>query len=236
MEDYLEAIYHLEQERRIARVRDIANRLGVKMSSVSSALKSLGSRGLISYDPHQFITLTDRGIRKAKEIVRKHEVLNRFLVRILQVDPAVAEDNACRIEHHLDPQVIDKLIGFVEFMEMCPVDQTRWLENFSQGCDSCTTCLEQATRKLVSREEAQKTALKEGMTLAEVAPGAQIMIDSVRGTAKFKKMLAQEGLNTGVIVEVERKDESSGHLDLNIKGYHISLSGTDAVKVFVKPI
>ncbi len=47
MEDYLEAIYHLEQERRIARVRDIANRLSVKMSSVSSALKTLDARGLI---------------------------------------------------------------------------------------------------------------------------------------------------------------------------------------------
>lgn len=52
MEDYLEAIYHLEQERRIARVRDIALKLNVRMSSVSAALKTLGSRDLIKYDPH----------------------------------------------------------------------------------------------------------------------------------------------------------------------------------------
>ena len=64
MEDYLEVIYHLEQESRIARVRDIAKRLGVKMSSVSSALKILGTRDLIRYDPHQFITLTDKGMKK----------------------------------------------------------------------------------------------------------------------------------------------------------------------------
>ena len=70
MEDYLEAIYHLEQERRIARVRDIADRLGVKMSSVSSALKSLGSRGFIRYDPHQFITLTNGA---PKELSRSFE-------------------------------------------------------------------------------------------------------------------------------------------------------------------
>ncbi len=66
MEDYLEAIYHLEQERRIARVRDIANRLSVKMSSVSSALKTLDARGLIRYDPHQYITLTGRRYRKSQ--------------------------------------------------------------------------------------------------------------------------------------------------------------------------
>jgi len=236
MEDYLEAIYHLEQERRIARVRDIAKRLDVKMSSVSSALKSLGSRGLIRYDPHQFITLTEQGIEKAKEIVRKHEVLHRFLVRILQVEPAVAEDNACRIEHHLDPEVIDKLITFVEFMEMCPVDQTRWLEHASQGCESCVPCLDEARQKLLSRVQAQKAALAGGMTLAEVEPGAQIMIDSVRGTGKFKKMLAEEGLNPGVIVQVEKKDQVLDHIDLNIKGYHISLSKSDAAKVLVKPI
>jgi DtxR family transcriptional regulator, Mn-dependent transcriptional regulator len=236
MEDYLEAIYHLEQERRIARVRDIAKKLGVKMSSVSSALRSLGSRGLIRYDPHQFITLTDRGIQKAREIVRKHEVLHRFLVRVLQIDPAVAEDNACRIEHYLDPEVIDKLTGFVEFMEMCPVDQTRWMESISQSCDSCKPCLDAAMKKLVSRTEAQKAALKEGMTLAEATAGAQIMVDSVKGTAKFKKTLAEDGLEAGTIVEVEKKDSASGTLDLNIKGYHIALSGTDAAKVLVKPI
>ncbi len=113
MEDYLEAIYHLEQERRIARVRDIALKLNVRMSSVSAALKTLGSRDLIKYDPHQFITLTEKGLTRAREIVRNHEILKRFLTKVLQIEESVAEDNACRIEHHLDPQVIEKLIRFV---------------------------------------------------------------------------------------------------------------------------
>jgi DtxR family Mn-dependent transcriptional regulator len=116
MEDYLEAIYYLEQERRVARVRDIANRLGVKMSSVTCALKNLGARELIQYDPHQFVTLTDSGISQAKEIVRKHEALKRFFVRVLQMEEEVAEGNACRIEHHLDSEVIEKLNRLVEFI------------------------------------------------------------------------------------------------------------------------
>jgi DtxR family Mn-dependent transcriptional regulator len=236
MEDYLEAIYHLEKERRIARVRDIANRLGVKMSSVSSALKSLGSRGLIEYDPHQFITLTDRGIRKAKEIVRKHEVLKRFLVKVLQVDETVAEDNACRIEHHLDPEVIEKLTRFVEFIEMCPVDQTRWMERISDSCDECLPCLDEAKKKVLDRAKAQKVALSEGMTLAEAIPGSQVVVDNVKGTARFKKDLAQEGLDNGVIVAIETRDTDSGAMDVNIKGYHLSLTKGDASKILVKPI
>lgn len=235
MEDYLEAIYHLEQERRIARVRDIASRLGVKMSSVSSALKILGSRGLISYDPHQFITLTDRGIRTAKEIVRKHEVLKRFLFRVLQIEENVAEDNACRIEHHLDPQVIEKLIRFVEFMEMCPVDQTRWLEKHADTCDDCQPCLVEAQQKLRDRAKAQKAAIEDGMTLAEAVPGSQVMVESLKGAPKLKKLLGQEGFDTGAIVQVEKKDDS-GTLHINLKGYHVSLSIEDASKICVKPI
>jgi DtxR family Mn-dependent transcriptional regulator len=236
MEDYLEAIYHLEKERRIARVRDIANRLGVKMSSVSSALKTLSSRGLIRYDPHQYITLTDRGIDEAKEIVRKHEILKRFLSGVLKIKEDVAEDNACRIEHHLDPEVIEQLIGFLEFVEMCPVDQTRWLDGRSESCDDCVPCLDAAKRKVKSRARAQKAALDGGMTLAEATPGSQVIVDSVKGTAKFRKGLSQEGLESGAIVGIEARQTGSDTLDLSIKGYHVSINETDAAKIRVKPV
>jgi DtxR family Mn-dependent transcriptional regulator len=210
MEDYLEAIYHLEQERRIARVRDIAERLGVKMSSVSSALKSLGSRG--------------------------HEILKRFLARVLKIDDSAAEDNACRIEHHLDPEVIEKLVRFVEFFELCPVDQTRWLDERSESCDDCIPCLDKARKKVLNRARAQKAALAEGMTLAETPAGSQVMIETLKGPAKFKKGFAEQGLETGGMVEIESKDDRSGQLEVNIKGYHLSISKAEAAKIFVKPI
>jgi DtxR family Mn-dependent transcriptional regulator len=236
MEDYLETIYHLEQERRIARVRDIAGKLGVKMSSVSAALKILGARGLIKYDPHQYITLTDKGITKAKEIVRKHEVLKRFLVRILKIDDSVAEDNACRIEHHLDPEVIEKLVRFVEFMELCPLDQTKWLEGVSDSCEDCIPCLEEARQRMKHRAEAQKTALAEGMTLAEVETGSQVLVDNIKGSARFKKQIAEQGIENGVIVEVEQKKPLSNVIGINIKGYHVSLNAEEAEQILVKPI
>jgi DtxR family transcriptional regulator, Mn-dependent transcriptional regulator len=151
MEDYLEVIYHLEQERRIARVRDIADKLGVKMSSVTSALKTLGSRGLIQYDPHQYIMLTEQGLEKARQIVRKHDILKRFLVSFLQIEESAAEDNACRIEHHLDPEVIDKLVRFLEFVSVCPVDQTKWVTALSGGCSDCLPCLNEARDKILKQ-------------------------------------------------------------------------------------
>lgn len=236
MEDYLEAIYHLEQEHRIARVRDIADRLGVKMSSVSSALRILSARGLIRYDPHQFITLTEPGMTQAEDIVRKHEVLKRFLSKVLKIDSSAAEDNACRIEHHLDPEVIERLVKFLEFMEMCPVDQTRWVYGMAESCDDCGTCLDRAKGKLFSRARAQEVALAGGMTLSEAVPGSQLMVDSIKDPNKLPKVLSEEGIEGGVIVEVEKIDPDSGNLWVNIKGYHLSLGPEEASRIFVKPI
>ena len=236
MEDYLEAIYHLEKDRRIARVRDIASRLGVKMSSVSSALKSLSSRGLISYDPHQYITLTQTGIERAEEIVRRHEILRRFLVRILQVDGEVAEENACRMEHHLDPEVTEKLVDFMEFIEMCPVDQRRWLEDLTNGCDDCVSCLEDAKKKIRERVKAQQLALAEGMTLAESEPEMQIVIVSLKGTSKFKSEMSEKGLSPDSIAEVEENDADANIVQLNVKGYHVTVTHSQAERIRVKPV
>lgn len=236
MEDYLEAIYHLEQEHRIARVRDIADRLSVKMSSVSSALRILNSRGLIRYDPHQFIILTELGMKQAEDIVRKHEVLKRFLSRVLRIEDSASEDNACRIEHHLDPEVIERLVRFLEFMEMCPVDQTRWVDGMAESCDDCGPCLEKAGGKVLNRARAQEAALAGGMTLAEAIPGSQVIIDSVKSPNKLPKIIAEENIDSGVIVEIEKRDTDSGNLWVNIKGYHLSLAQEEASKIFVKPI
>ncbi len=236
MEDYLEVIYHLEQEHRIARVRDIAERLNVRMSSVTSALRTLSSRGLLKYDPHQFISLTEEGIRQAQDIVRKHRVLKRFLVKVLKIDDPAAEDNACRMEHHLDPEVIDRLVSFLEFMETCPVDQTRWVYGLAKTCDDCETCLETAKRKLVKRVEAQEAALADGMTLAEVVPGSRVIIDRILGEIVRSELPVAEGFEVGNIVEVENSDTKLGKLRVHIKGYRLTLDKHDASRILVKPI
>ncbi len=119
---------------------------------------------------------------------------------------------------------------------MCPMDQTRWMERISDSCDECLPCLDEAKKKVLDRAKAQKAALAEGMTLAEAVPGSQVVVDNVKGTAKFKKDLAQEGLDNGVIVAIETRDTDSGSMDVNIKGYHLSLTKGDASKILVKPI
>ncbi|MFP4053820.1 MAG: metal-dependent transcriptional regulator [Phycisphaerae bacterium] len=139
-EDYLEAILLLVREGRVARVRDIAGHLGVGKPSVTAALKGLAKRKLVNYDPYQYITLTDAGREVAERIERRHNVLRDFLQNILGVDAETAEANACRMEHAVDQQVMQRLKAFAEFAETCPqFDRAQWLEALSAegGCDGC---------------------------------------------------------------------------------------------------
>ncbi|MCL2701763.1 MAG: metal-dependent transcriptional regulator [Phycisphaerae bacterium] len=113
-EDYLEAVLDLVRAGQVARVRDIARRLGVGMPSVTVALRQLSSRGLVNYDPYQVVTLTAAGRQAGEEIERRHRVLESFLTDVLGLDEAVARANACRMEHAVDATVLERLSAWME--------------------------------------------------------------------------------------------------------------------------
>lgn len=128
LEDYLEAVLLLVRRDRVARVRDIAKALGVGMPSVTTALKALAQRGLVNYDPYQVITLTEGGRQAAEGVSQRHEVLRRFLVEVLGLDEATAQANACRMEHAVDEQVLDRMRRFADFIRRCPRAGRDWDE------------------------------------------------------------------------------------------------------------
>lgn len=117
LQDYLEAVYFLVQRDRVARMRDIAARLGVGKSSVTGAVQALAERGLVNYGPYQFITLTGEGEDAGRELVRRHKILKRFLMDVLGVAEAEAESVGCKMEHALKGDVLDRFVRFVEFVE-----------------------------------------------------------------------------------------------------------------------
>lgn len=119
-EDYLEAIWALIGENRVARVRDIAHRLGVSMPSVTAALRTLAGRDLVNYDPYQVITLTESGRKAAQEVDRRHHVLRDFLTDVLGLDAPRAEANACRMEHAVDREVLERIARLTEALKDQP--------------------------------------------------------------------------------------------------------------------
>ena len=158
MENYLEVILALEKETKVARAKDIADRLQVQRGAVTGALKNLGEKGLINYEPYSFITLTPTGKRIARDITHRHHVLKDFLLNVLQIDSRAAEDNACRMEHAIDKKTIERLILFIEYIHVCPRAGEDWLKSFTNYCQKdeseraeCSQCLAELKDSNVSK-------------------------------------------------------------------------------------
>lgn len=118
LEDYLEAILIISQDKKTVRVKDLVKRQGVKTSSVIGALKKLGNRGLVEHELYGYIELTSKGIKKATKIYEKHKVLYKFLTNVLGVNKNIAEKDACLIEHYISDDTFVKMITFMRFVEM----------------------------------------------------------------------------------------------------------------------
>jgi len=148
LEDYLEVILELEKTNKVARTKDIAEKMGVQRGTVTGALKSLGEKGLINYEPYSFITLTGKGGKVAREITRRHAVLKDFLFRVLQLGHNKADDTACRMEHAMDKASIDRLVQFIGFIDNCPRTGKEWIDSFINYCsldqhnpERCENCI-----------------------------------------------------------------------------------------------
>lgn len=132
MEDYLETIFDLDSEKKAVRVKDIAKRLDVKMPTVTSMLKTLSKRGLVNYEKYEYVELTASGSAVGGEMRRRHGVLYRFLTDILHIDPEMADEEACKMEHALSGKTLESLTDFMDFIQKCPRAGLDWLEHFEE--------------------------------------------------------------------------------------------------------
>jgi DtxR family Mn-dependent transcriptional regulator len=136
LEDYLEAILNLASDSQGARSKDIAEALGVARPSVTGALKVLRGRGLANYQPYGCITLTRSGRTAAEEVARKHNVLTSFFVGVLGVEDDVAQKAACKAEHALGPEIIARLLCFIEYVTVRSKSGSDVAGEFRQFCKS----------------------------------------------------------------------------------------------------
>ncbi|MCE5341261.1 MAG: metal-dependent transcriptional regulator [Planctomycetaceae bacterium] len=136
LEDYIEAIYNLSREGKVARSRDIADILDVTRASVTGALKLLNDKGLVDYRPYGFIHLTEKGVQEAKSVVSRHNIIESFFVNVLGVDKQTAEQAACKAEHALGQVVISRLLDFTEFSTNYSKKGTDIIADFQNYCRS----------------------------------------------------------------------------------------------------
>lgn len=114
MENYLEAIYELSKEKNFARISDIADRLNVSKASVNSAMQTLMNNGLIVSEKYREIYLTDEGKRIAESVAKKHEIIQNFLMNVLDVDKDIADNDACAIEHVISHNSVKAMANYLK--------------------------------------------------------------------------------------------------------------------------
>ena len=130
LEDYLETILDLCRENGRARVVDIAGRLEVGKPAVTAALKTLSDKKLINYSPYKAVSLTERGNEIAEGVHNRHLALKSFLVDILGMDVEAAEIDACKMEHAIGPQLLERLGLFARYVGEGSRSHKTWLEKF----------------------------------------------------------------------------------------------------------
>ena len=144
LEDYLEAIFCIIQEKQAARAKDIGKWLKVGSSSVTGALHALADRGLINYAPYDVITLTEQGAVAAQGVAKRHKALRDFFVKVLAIDAIEADVAACKMEHAVSKDILQRFVKFVKFVEECPRGGgMKWIESFEHYCN-CEQCTEDA--------------------------------------------------------------------------------------------
>src|SRR6187455_609427 len=99
VEDYLKAIHGLSEGERAASTSAIAERLGVAAGSVTGMLKRLAEQGLIEHVPYYGARLTGSGDQEAVRLIRRHRVLELFLVQVLGYTWDRVHEEAERLEH-----------------------------------------------------------------------------------------------------------------------------------------
>ena len=115
-EMYLETIYVLYKKHRHVRSVDISEYMGYSKPSVSRAVGLLKSGGYIEVDHDGSITLTDSGLAVAQKIYERHTVLTRLLTN-LGVDPEVAAEDACKLEHAISDESFNAIKSFLKTTE-----------------------------------------------------------------------------------------------------------------------
>lgn len=242
LEDYLEAIYHIAAQKHVARPKDIAEKLKVSYASVTGALRALAEKKLINYAPYDVVTLTSVGTSAAKDVIRRHEVLRDFFIKVLAVDEVDADTAACRMEHSIPKGILERFIQFAEFVEVCPRGGAKWIAGFGYHCDqgstqeNCEKCISSILEEVRTKKQQGGRKNMATVKLKNLKPGQKGKVLKISARGEVNKRIVEMGVTPGAVVEVERVAPLGDPIDIKVKGYHLSLRKEEAEGIEVESL
>jgi len=115
IEEYLETIYDIQKSGRVAKTKEIAERLDVKPSSVTEMLNKLSSMGYVEYQPYRGAVLTKKGFEIAERVKKTYHIFRKFFEDFLEIDEEISDKLSCTLEHIANEDTLDKICRIISF-------------------------------------------------------------------------------------------------------------------------
>jgi DtxR family Mn-dependent transcriptional regulator len=217
VEDYLKSIL-LAEQRSGARVPTgaLAAALGVTPGSVTTMVKALADSGLVDYEAYAGVSLTTAGRQLALHVVRRHRLLELFLVRVLGFDWSEVHAEAERLEHAVSERVIDRIDEMLG----------------RPGVDPHGDPIPSASGELAADLQGERPRL------SDAESGRRMRVARVADhDPEFLRLLERIGLTPGVRVRLLARDPAADSLELELgRGRRAVLGLRAAEKIFVEPL
>jgi DtxR family transcriptional regulator, Mn-dependent transcriptional regulator len=229
LEDYLEAIFQITTMNKVARSMEIADRLKVKRSSVTIALRSLAEKGYINYEVRSYVTLTDEGNRVARCVDRRHHILFELFTSVFGLSESEADVAACRMEHGMTSVVCKKAIAFLTAMKKNPENArkiTDVIDSYAKAIDCKADCG-------YSPQSTNSESEEKVVNLNFLESGEQGAVVKVIGPSTLKRRLQEMGIVKGQIVTVVKAAPLDDPIEIKIKSFHLSMRRDEAANVLL---
>lgn len=223
VEEYLEAIYSINERGEKAKNQELAEKLRVSPPSVTQMIKRMAKEGLVEYEPYRGAALTGKGNALAQKVVRKHRLLERFLYDYLKLPMERIHDEACRMEHSLSDETTAALCKALDNPETCPDDLP--IPHCSLGVDDCEQCEEARSR--MSAEIPLTTQL------SRLHPGEEGTVAYVRSGKQSGKRLHDMGLTPGTQIKMVNAAPFKGPIEIEVRGTSLALGRGLASHVYI---
>lgn len=228
-QDYLKVVYSLSKNNEVVNNTDIAQKLAVSPASVTEMLKKLSEEGYIKYSPYHGSALTEKGLKEAQKVTRKHRLLESFLSNVLHIGKDKVHVEACQLEHALSDEAEESLCRFLKHPDTCPDDG-----KIIPACDlpftSCEECikLHQQGLEQVGHRDKNLTSIR------DLKDGKYGKISFIRGEHKVLQRLLDMGLTPGTRIRVVKVAPMDGPVEVAVRGSKLALGQDIACNVFVE--
>ncbi|MGQ9550897.1 MAG: metal-dependent transcriptional regulator [Candidatus Bathycorpusculaceae bacterium] len=210
IEEYLETVYRLQEKSGVARTSDIVKLLRVVPGTVTNTVERLEKEGLVKHEPYKGVKLTEKGLRLALQVVRRHRLSERLLTDILHVEWTKVHEAACKLEHGITDEIIKPLEKALRHPKTCP--------HGNPIPTKCGGIIEEKSEPLTALNEREQ--------------GSIVKITEER--SDLLSYLYNMGLLPGTSVEIVEKAPFEGPITLKVGGITRALSRTVASVIQVK--